>query len=123
MDATDADTYFGMVAQVDQGVFGGDPAAAPASAFACLAHGLSLSAHGDSRLLAAIVGAQNPATRPLEVSSLQLAEDRQQDQGQDYRHEDRAPAPEAVRKNRNTVTHSSYPSALWSAHLECIMAS
>jgi hypothetical protein len=62
MDAVDADTHLGMVAQVDQGVVGAVPAAAPASALACLAYRcLGLSAHGGSCLLAASVGAQNPS--------------------------------------------------------------
>src|SRR5262245_52410602 len=60
MDASDADADFGMVAEVDQGVLRPGLAAAPASAFACLAFRcLSFSAHGGSRLLPASVGAHD----------------------------------------------------------------
>jgi hypothetical protein len=60
MDAVDADTNLGMVAEVDQGVFASDLAAAPATALACLAHRrLGLSAHRGSRLLAASLGVRS----------------------------------------------------------------
>jgi hypothetical protein len=52
MNTVDADTYLGMVAQVDQGIFGAGTSAAPARALACLADRcLSVSAHCGSHLL------------------------------------------------------------------------
>jgi hypothetical protein len=60
MDTADADTDFGMVAEVDQGALRPGLAAAPASALASLAYRcLGLSAHGGSRLPAASVGAHD----------------------------------------------------------------
>src|SRR5215471_17204878 len=57
VDAVDADTDLGMVAEADQGILGGDPAAAPASGLFCLAsRGVRVSGHGGSPLLAASVG-------------------------------------------------------------------
>src|SRR5215469_12978061 len=56
--AVDADTDFGMMAEVDQVVLGPDLATAPACALAGLASlGLSLSTHGGSRLPPASVAA------------------------------------------------------------------
>src|SRR5262249_62233195 len=52
VDAVDADTDLGMVAEADQGILGGDPAAAPASALVCLAsRAVRVSGHGGSPLL------------------------------------------------------------------------
>src|SRR5215813_2194346 len=64
MDAVDADTHLGMVAQVDQGVLGAVLAAAPACALAFLAYRcLGFSAHRGSHLLAASVGSHHPSAR------------------------------------------------------------
>src|SRR5215469_72533 len=59
--AVDADTDFGMIAEVDQVVLGPDLATAPACAVAGLASlGLSLSTHGGSRLPpASVAGASH----------------------------------------------------------------
>jgi len=66
MDTVDADSYLGMVAEVDQGVLRADQAAAPAGALAGLVYRcLGLSVHGDSYLLAASVG--TPEDRCLGV--------------------------------------------------------
>src|SRR6516165_424936 len=55
--AVDADADLGMVAEADQGILGGDPAAAPASALGCLAsRDVRVSGHGGSRLLVVSVG-------------------------------------------------------------------
>jgi hypothetical protein len=57
MNTVDADTHFGMVAEVDQGILGANTSAAPARALACLADRcLSLGAHRGSHLLVASVG-------------------------------------------------------------------
>ena len=57
VDAVDADTDLGMVAEADQGILGGDPPAAPASALVCLAsRGVRVSGHVGSRLLVVSVG-------------------------------------------------------------------
>src|SRR5215470_4823215 len=61
--AVDADTDLGMAAEADQGILGGVPAAAPASALVChFSCGVRVSGHGGSRLLIASVGLS--AARP-----------------------------------------------------------
>ena len=62
MDTVAADTYLGMVAQVDQGILGSDASAAPACTLVCLADRcLSLSAHRGSHLLVGSLGARGSA--------------------------------------------------------------
>src|SRR5262249_17826956 len=64
MDAVDADPDFGMVAEVDQGVFGADPAAAPAFLLANLACLRGLSTQDASHLLAASAPPSGPCLAP-----------------------------------------------------------